>query len=113
MQIQVNTDSNIEAHEGMVSRVQDETAAALARFSDRLTRVEVHLGDESARRSTGPDKRCVLEARLAGQEPVSVTDHAETVEDALGGALDKMVRLLEHWSGREQRSGRDSIRRNP
>ena len=82
MQIQVRTDNNIEAREGLASQVEAELAAALSRFSDQLTRVEVHLGDESAGRSSGDDKRCMLEARPAGRAPVAVTNYAATLGEA-------------------------------
>jgi hypothetical protein len=40
------------------------------------------------------DKRCLLEARLAGRDPVSVSDLALTVEQAVTGTAHKMVSLL-------------------
>ncbi len=74
-------------------------------------RVEVHLGDESAGRSTGADMRCMLEARTGGQTPVCVTHHANTLDGAISGAVHKLHRLLGSRIGRlEDRSGRDSIR---
>ena len=48
MQIQVNTDNNIEGRDELARRVEAGIEAALSRFSDQITRVEVHLGDESA-----------------------------------------------------------------
>lgn len=111
MQIQVRTDNNIEAREGLASQVEAELAAALSRFSDQLTRVEVHLGDESAGRSSGDDKRCMLEARPAGRAPVAVTNYAATLGEAFGGATDKLVGRLNSETGRlRDRKGRASIR---
>ena len=51
MQIQVHTDTNIEGGDRLLGYVETEINAALSRFSDRLTRVEVHLGDENANKS--------------------------------------------------------------
>ena len=49
MLVQINTDSNIHGHENMARRVEDKVKAALSdRFGERLTRVEVHLGDENS-----------------------------------------------------------------
>lgn len=111
MQIQVSTDNNIDGSDNFVSHVEEELTAALARFSDRLTRVEIHLADESAGRSTGADKRCMLEARPAGRAPVAVTDYAETVQGAIRGATDKLVNLLNSETGRmDDRKGGTSIR---
>ncbi len=111
MQIQVNTDSNVDGKEGLVGQVEAEIDAALARFSDHLTRVEVHLGDESAGTSSGADMRCTIEARPAGQKPVAVTHHADTVDAACRGAAQKLQKLLESRFGRlNDRKGGDSIR---
>lgn len=53
----------------------------------------------------------MLEARTAGQSPVTVTDWAGTVEDALSGAVEKLLSLLESKTGRADSSkGGPSIR---
>jgi len=111
MQIQVNTDSNVVGREDLVRRVEAEVNTALARFSERLTRVEVHLGDESAGTSTVADMRCTIEARPAGQQPVVVTHHADTVDEACRGATQKLQALLESKFGRlKNRKGGATIR---
>jgi len=111
MQIQVNSDKNVELDSSLARLVEQELTSALDRFSDQITRIEVHLGDEIAGRSDGHDKRCTLEARPAGQPPVAVTDWAGTSEQALGGAVAKLVSLLESKTGRaDSRKGRQSIR---
>jgi len=46
MQIQVNTDDNIEGRDAMTAGVEAVVTAALGRFGDQLTRVEVHISDE-------------------------------------------------------------------
>jgi ribosome-associated translation inhibitor RaiA len=94
MQIQVDTDHNIDASQALIAHVEAEIDAVLARFAEHLTRIEVHLSDESAGRSTGDDKRCVLQARPAGRSPLTVTEQAATVDEALNGAVHKLKRLL-------------------
>ncbi len=111
MQIYVNTDSNVDGSDGPASWFQAEAANALARFEDRLTRIEIHLRDDSAGRHSSDDHRCLIEARPAGMDPVIVTEHADTVENALSGALDKLVSLLSSKFERlNDKRGRDSIR---
>jgi hypothetical protein len=101
MKIQVNTDRNVEGSEALVLLVEAEVQSALERFEDRLTRVEVHLGDENGEKDRkGADKRCLLEARPAGMQPVVVTDFADTVEQAVVGATRKMQSLLNSTFGR-------------
>ncbi len=111
MQIQVNTDANIDGREELARRVEIQVGTALARFGQRLTRVEVHLGDESAGRSGGADMRCVLEARPAGLDPVAVTHHAATVDEACSGATQKLRNLLDSRFGRRDgHKGAETIR---
>jgi len=60
----------------------------------------VHLSDESKGKSGVHDQRCMLEARLEGRQPVAVTDHAETLEQAVNGAAKKLAHRLESTLGR-------------
>ena len=114
MEIQVNTDHNVTAHQARIADIEVEVRDILAHFADHLTRVEVHLSDESAGRSSGEDKRCMLEARPAGRASVAVTDHAATVDEALRGALHKLKRLLDNDpAGPTGHHTRDSIRSQP
>jgi hypothetical protein len=111
MQIQVHTDRNVDASDGLVQRIETELTSALSRFGDQITRVEVHLGDESGGRSGGTDKRCMLEARSAGQQPVAVTHHAASVGEACSGAVHKLETLLQSKYGRaDNHKGGESIR---
>jgi hypothetical protein len=43
MQVQINTDHNIEGHEALAARVREIVESALSRISDNITRVEIHL----------------------------------------------------------------------
>jgi ribosome-associated translation inhibitor RaiA len=75
--------------------------SALNRFSDHITRVEVHLSDENSEKKGGEhDMRCVMEARLEGRQPIAVTHQAATVDEAVDGAADKLTRLIESTLGR-------------
>ena len=108
MQIQINTDRNIGGHQGLAAHVSGRVETALSRFSDHITRVEVHLSDENSHRSSQGNKRCMMEARLEGRQPIAVTHHAATLDQAIGGASDKLARLIENTIGRlgEQKSRR-------
>ncbi len=113
MQINVNTDRNVEGRDELARQVEAEVQATLGRFSGQLTRVEVHLGDENASKGGGADMRCVMEARPAGQQPIAVTHHAATLDEACSGAAGKLERLLESKFGRQNdHKGAASIRDN-
>ena len=114
MQIVLNTDKNVQVDDGLLQRVEADIESGLSRFSDQITRVEVHVSDENAEKSGGDDKRCMLEARPAGQQPVAVTHNAGSVDEACAGALHKLEALLETKYGRsDNRKGGQSIRHLP
>ncbi len=94
MKIQINTDNNIEGSEALVERYSNEVASALENVSKHVTRVEVHLSDENADKSGQRDKRCMMEARLEGRQPIAVTEQADTLDQALNGACHKMTRMI-------------------
>ena len=101
MQIQINTDHNIAGSEAFITQVSGVVESALSRLSDHIMRVEVHLSDESSHKSTPNDKRCMMEARLEHHQPIAVTHHAATAEQAVEGAADKLARLIENTIGRQ------------
>jgi hypothetical protein len=94
LDIQVRTDKNISGSEKFIRMTQTRIEISLAQFQPHLTRVVVHLKDESAGRHTPGDCLCALEAFPAGMDPISVTDHADTLESAISGALRKLHRVL-------------------
>lgn len=113
MQVQFNTDGNVEGRDALARRVEADVAATLGRFGDQITRVEVHLSDENAARGGGADKRCLMEARPTGRQPVAVTHQAATLEEAYGGAAKRLRNLLEGTFGRlNDTKGAASIRDN-
>ncbi len=102
MQVQINTDKNISGDEAFAQSIEDVLRRVLSRFSDQITRIEVHLSDEnSAAKSGMADKRCLLEVRLAGQQPIVVSEQAQSVEQAVKGAAQQMVSLIETELGKQ------------
>ncbi len=102
MKIQINTDANIHGTESLTAEVSASIEAELGHLMEHLTRVEVHLSDESKGKSGLHDQRCLLEARISGQQPVAVTDHATTLMLAVDGASQKLAHLLESRLGRQR-----------
>ena len=100
MQIQINTDHNIEGREALSAHIREVVERALDRSSEHITRVEVHVADENGPKSGPKDMRCTMEARLEHQQPIAVTFDAATLHQAVDGAADKLARLVEHTLGR-------------
>jgi len=46
------------------------------------------------------DKKCTLEARLRNRQPIAVNSNANSIEQALNGALDKVRSSLETIYGK-------------
>jgi len=101
MIIQVNTDRNIEGTRELAQQIKTVVGDGLERFGGKITRVEVHLSDENSTKKSGTqDMRCLLEARLAGLQPLAVSHQAETMEQAVDGAVDKLLHSLDATLGK-------------
>lgn len=101
MIIQVNTDRNIEGNVELLQQIETVVGNSLERFSDQITRVEVHLSDENSNKKFGThDMRCLLEARLAGIQPMAVSHQAATIEQAVDGAVDKLMNSIDTTLGK-------------
>jgi ribosome-associated translation inhibitor RaiA len=100
MIIKVNTDSNIEGNGELAEQTKTLVGNSLERFGGQITRVEVHLSDENSDKKFGTeDKRCLL-ARLAGLQPLAVSHQAATMEQAVDGAVDKLIRSIDATPGK-------------
>lgn len=95
MQIQINTDKNVEGNERLVSYFTSELQNELTRFDDKITRIEVHFGDENSNKTGKNDKRCLIEVRIAKMQPIAVTDYGDSIEKAFYHALNKIKKVLE------------------
>ena len=94
MQIIVNTDNHINGHQKLSKEVEEQLYKALDRFTEYLTRVEVHLRDENGSKPGENDKCCLLEARIKNHQPIVVSEHASSISQATTGAIDKLKRSL-------------------
>ena len=100
MKTQINTDNHIAGREALSQQAEASVASALGHLAEHVTRVEVHLSDENGNKTGGRDKRCMMEARLEGHQPIAVTDEAETIAQAIDGAADNLKRALNSTLGR-------------
>jgi ribosomal subunit interface protein len=100
MQINVNTDNTINKHQGLDEHVDSVVRASIGRFSEQVTRVDVHLSDENKEKKADGGNHCMLEARLAGVAPIVVHDHANDLHQAINNASGKLARALDSTIGR-------------
>ncbi len=115
MQIQVNAGNGCGNKEPLERWASEFLHQQLARFSQEITRIEVQLSDENTAKGGAADKRCMMEARINGHEPLAVNHHAENQDLAFRGAAQKLVRMLDHTLGkldRHEHRGRETIRKD-
>lgn len=110
MFVQVKAGGDARTNAKWQTEIESTVEAALDRFTDRLSGVEVFISDENGREKSGSDdKCCVIEARIRGLEPVAVRTHAATFDAAVEECAEKMERTLEHRFGRlEDKAGQTS-----
>lgn len=89
MTIQLNTDNNISGNQKLDSYLKSLIEDELSRFSDDITRVEIHLSDANGSKNGQDDKQCTFEVRLKNRQPIAVSSNAKTVEGAVHEAIDK------------------------
>jgi ribosome-associated translation inhibitor RaiA len=100
MTIQLNSDNNLTIHEAFRSQLINLLSEELSRFSEKITRLEVHFSDENGQKEGQNDKQCKLEARLEGMKPIIVSNQANNHEQAVEGAIKKMKTSLDSVLGR-------------
>ena len=100
MKIQIYTDNNIDGGARLDDYIRSTVEDILSRSDDYITRVEVHLSEESSHKRIREDKICKMEARLKGHPPVAVTNHASTLDQAVEGAAEKLTHVIKHTLGR-------------
>lgn len=95
MFVNVHTDNHIKGSDDLTTQVENVVIATLERFGEQVVTVEVHLNDVNGHKH-GVDKRCMMEARLSGLQPIAVSHMAETLDEAIDGAAEKLERSIEH-----------------
>lgn len=95
MIIQTNY-SNIDKSDSLESRTREEVADKLGHLTDRLTRVEVHLYDDSSpTKQTPGDKRCLMEARPKGLKPLVVETNGDDFFKVVSSTAAKLARSVQ------------------
>lgn len=95
MTILINTDKTLNGEKRSCDFFSSQIAEALQRFESHITRIEVHLKDESGRKDGFNDVSCLLEARIEGRKPIAITNQANTMDIAVTGAIDKIKTSIE------------------
>ena len=105
MQIQINP-GDITATPPIEERIQQDVDHAMRYHREQVTRVEVHLHDENGPKA-GKDMRVVMEARLAGHQPLTVDCTAVDLYTAIKEAANKLERAVKSHLERHETQLRD------
>ena len=104
MQIQINF-GDVQSSPALQNHVEETVNASMKQWTDRITRVEIHLHDDNGPKA-GNDKKCIVEVRLAGLQPMAVNAIADDLYKAIDFACDKAQRAVRHKLERQ-----DELRR--
>jgi hypothetical protein len=100
MQFQFNSDNRVAGDGAVPAQIEEIVLGKLKRVGDRLTRVEVHVGDVNGARG-GDDRRSVVELRPKGMDPISGTAEAASIEAAVVSATEKALSAYERQIGKQ------------
>lgn len=96
MQIQYNY-ADIPSSTALETHAESQLTSAIGHLADRLTRIEVYFQDANGDQKRGPaDKRCTLEARPRGLDPIDVHADTDSYITAVNEAAGKLKRALMH-----------------
>lgn len=94
MQIQINA-GDVQHSDAIDEWIEEEVRNAMELFENQVTRVEVHLRNLNGPKH-GVDKRCTMEARLAGLDPLAVEADSADLYQAVHLAAGKLARAVKH-----------------
>ena len=100
MKIQIHTDNNIAGDARLNQHAEEVVERTLRHLAAQLTRVEVHLSDENSAKPGTSDKRCMMEARIEGRQPIAIIHDAANLHQAIDGAANKLKNALDHTLGK-------------
>lgn len=102
MQIQIRW-SDIEKSEALAQYVREQVEHAVRHHQDQLTRIDVHLHDENAEKSGANDKRCVIEARPTGADPLIVEGTGDDFYKTVNAVAKKLERAVRTFADKRRK----------
>lgn len=99
MHVQINAAEGIKVSEALAQHIHRSLETVEKRFGDRVTRIEVHLKDINGPKG-GPDKHCMLEARLRGLDPMKAESTSEDAYNGVRLAAERLEKVLDKRIGK-------------
>jgi ribosome-associated translation inhibitor RaiA len=110
MKVRISHDDHIRSSQQRDEEIERLVDEHLGRFGEVITSVQVHLSDENGPRVTQGDRRCLMEARVAGREPIVASYRADTVRQAVSGAASRLERAIDQSRDRRRDARRQRAR---
>ena len=102
MKIQVNF-GDVPSSDALTQHVNERVEAALQHMAEQITRVEVHLRDDNSDKAGPDDKRCTMEARIAGLQPLAVEHADRDLYQVVNEAAGKLRRAVQRTLDRREK----------
>ncbi len=93
MRVEIETAEGVEHTTELEEHAKKQLRHVERRFGERITKVMVYLKDERPGKG-GVDKKCHMEARPAGIDPVTVESLESTAFDAVRMGAEKLEKAL-------------------
>lgn len=103
MKVLVNTDNHIEGSDRLDNFINEKMNHALKHFTDRITRIEMHLSDQNGEKSGDKDIQCRIEVRPKGLQPLTVTARNANLDLSIQDAIEKIKAALTSTFGKLER----------
>lgn len=104
MDFQFNTGNAVPADIRVEAHFEARIRERLARFSPRLSRIEVHVRDiDGTRRESPQGIEAMIEARPKNGDPLSARERGPNTDAAISAALQKLVARLDATFGKADR----------
>jgi ribosome-associated translation inhibitor RaiA len=100
MEIQINSDNNTRISEEYNLQLKELLSTKLRRYDKYLTRIELYLSDVNGSKSGIDDKKCLIEARIKGKDPIAATTIEENYDKAIALSLEKLKSSLNSTLGK-------------
>jgi len=89
MQLQLNC-ADIQHSDTLSAHVFNTITKSLRYINISVTRIEVHLRDDKKKRRGLNDKRCLIEVRIAGRQPLVIEARGRDIYDSVDAAAAKL-----------------------
>ncbi|MEO9257739.1 MAG: HPF/RaiA family ribosome-associated protein [Crocinitomicaceae bacterium] len=100
MNIQITSYKILTVKDEFDDKLNKMLSEELIRYRAQITGLEVRLSDVNGFKEGHDDKKCFLEVRLEGRQPIAVFSLAHTYDLAVNSAIDKLRSSLENILGR-------------